>query len=359
MTRILLSLIVVLCFLNPPSLGEPNIQRFFPNFPGYRFVMLNEVTDLKESERLGPFGVPVLEEAGLESHSIWNIRNASGITFNVEILETADSSGAFELFSLWTEVNPVGELERLDLPISNLFGKSGAVFWRGNYFIEVRQEAVSELSRTAFSNLVSDFVKNTPLENMLPVSVTHIPEQDLVADSVRFYLGAQSLSLNDRFPEPLLEEIGFTDRIEIAFGRYLPGDHSLFLIGYPTPTLAEDYFVKLQDRLQGFFSDEGIYMKRAGVIICLFIGPEESARTILPRVEYAPTIKWLYEKKPDRDSSETRTFLGLIASAILGSGVFMLLIIGSGLVVGLARYEVLRRFPGISKRKQMIRLNLK
>jgi hypothetical protein len=208
-----------------------------------------------------------------------------------------------------------------------------------------------------FSTLVKDCLAHISLENLLPVSISHLPEEDLIAESVRFYLGAESLALNEHFPEPLLTEIGFADRIEIAVGQYQPGGESLFLVGYPTPKLAAAYFIKLQDRLQGFFSEQGVYMKRAGVLICIFVGPEHRAHVILPRVKYAPTIKWLYEKRLDT-SSETLTFLGLITKTILGTGVFILVILGTGLVLGLVRYEVLRRFPGFMGKKEMVRLNL-
>jgi hypothetical protein len=99
-------------------------------------------------------------------------------------------------------------------------------------------------------------------------------------------------------------------------------------------------------------------MKRAGVLIALLVGPEASAQRILPQVEYSPTVKWLYVKESDTYTGEVISFLGLLTKTILGTGVFILLIVGAGLVAGLIRYAVLRRFPRLKRRKDMVRLNL-
>ncbi len=337
--------------------AEPSIQAFFSDLDGYRFSMRSEIDSPGDDTRLKPFSEPILVEAGFQGFSSWEVRRNTSGQLRLDVFQMADPLGAYELFTLWPDLAAESDLVRIDVPIGALFNPSNAIFWRGYYFCHLRPQAGSRLTEGFITEIINDFVEVIQTENLLPVSVSHLPEEQLVPGSTRFYLGADALSLNEHFPAPLLKEIGFEDRIEIAFAQYEPGSHSLFLVGYPTPALAEDYFIRLQNRLEGFFSTEGVYRKRAGVVICIFIGPEERARDVLLKVEYTPTIKWLYQKKHD-PSAENITFLGLITQAILGIGVFLLLLIGSGFAVGLLRYEALRRFPQLSRSKEMVRLGL-
>jgi hypothetical protein len=348
--------------------AAPAIQEFFPSLEGYSFSLLTEIDSPGNTTHLEPFSEPLLVEAGFQGYSSWDLRMSGSPQLRIEVFQMTDPLGAYELFTLWPDLADDSDLVQLDLPIGVRFSPSEAILWRGYYFCRVRPQTRSPLTEEILARIVGDFLEAIETENLLPVSVSHLPQEQLVPGSIRFYLGAEGLSLNERFPEPLLREIGLEDKIEIAFARYEPGDHSLFLVGYPTPALADDYSIRLQNRLQGFFSAEGVYLKRAGVVICLFIGPEEQAREVLLRVEYTPrevllrveytpTIKWLYEKKRD-PSAENITFLGLITQTILGIGVFLLLILGAGFATGLARYEVLRRYPQLTRRKEMVRLNL-
>ncbi|UCF37935.1 MAG: hypothetical protein JSU96_03455, partial [Acidobacteriota bacterium] len=233
-----------------------------------------------------------------------------------------------------------------------------AVFWRGSFLFQIRPSCASIMGTDEFTQFVHRLTAAITMENLLPVSITHLPKEGMKKHSIRFYLGADSIRENSRFPKPLREAVGFSEHIEVASAEYEPDAHSLFLVGYPNPKLADEYFLQMQDQLQSFFSTEGVYMKRSGLLICLFIGPEQQATTVLQAVKYNPSIKWLYEKKEDPNSSEIQTFFGLLTQTILGIGTFLLMIIGSGLIAGLLRYEFLRRFPGLSRKKGTIRLNL-
>ncbi len=353
--KLLLSLLILLCVEGVQA--EPSIQAFFSDLDGYRFSLQSEIDSPSDDTRLKPFSAPILVEAEFQGFSSWEVRRNDGGRLRLDVFQMTDPLGAYELFTLWPELTPESDLVRMDVPTGAFFSPSDAIFWRGYYFCHVRPPAGSRLTEEIVTGIISDFVEVIKTENLLPVSVSHLPEEQLVPGSTRFYLGAEALSLNEHFPEPLLKEIGFQDRIEIAFAQYEPGNHSLFLVGYPTHALAEDYLIRLQNRLQGFFSAEGVYLKRAGVVIGIFIGPEERARDILLKVEYTAKIKWLYEKKRD-PSAENITFLGLITQAILGIGVFLILLLGAGLVTGLVRYEALQRFPQLTRRKEMVRLGL-
>ena len=341
----------------PPLWAEAGIQRFFARLDGYRFVMRWELTDVGRVEARGPYPRALLEESGLTSASAWTIRPPKGAEFPLLVFETEDSSGAFLLFGRWRLLGPRTGARTLDLPIGHLHSPRDSAFWRGNFFFMVG-DGSNPVPEGVFHAFVQDIFRAVSVENLLPVSVSHIPEEGLIADSLRFYLGPGSLSENERFPAPLLETVADAERIEIAFGRYEPGDDALFLIGYPTPSLADEHFRRLQNRLQEFFSDEGIFMKRAGVLLCLFVGPEDRALDVLTQVRYNPTIQWLHDPKPEREPGETVKFLRLLTRTFLGTGILLVGLIALGIVAGLFRYQLFRRFPALVRKKEMIRLKL-
>jgi len=355
-----LPLILLFSLLTVPTAAEPSIQRFFPEFSGHRFVMLNEVNRLDQGVSIGPFTPQILEESLFRSYSRWQVERSEKKGYFLEVYDLLDTSGAFSLLTLWPHFQKGTDWTPLNLPVGNRFRPGEGVFWRGNYLFTVKATSGGSLSVGEFSQIVQIFYENISLENLYPVTRSFLPEDGLDTSSIQFYLGSSALSLNERFPEPLLEEIGFVDRIEIAFARYGAEGSSLFLVGYPTPALADEYFVRLQDGLKDFFSKEGVFMKRSGLLIALFIGSESSAQQVLGQFQYTPNIKWLSKTETETDTytGEVISFLGLLTKTILGTGVFVLLILGAGLVVGLIRYGFLRRYPRLTKKKEMVRLNL-
>jgi hypothetical protein len=342
--------------LSATARGQPQIQQFLEQMEDCRPSLLYERADTAEPARIGPFSQAILEEAGFVSYSEWHL-TCSGSEQEFQILELTDPLGAYELFTLWPHLKPEDRGTYLELPVGNQFNPKGSLFWRGNFLIRVSPAGEQLLAESDFANSVNRFTSAISAENLLPVTVTNLPDEGRIPGSVQFYLGAASLGLNSQFPEPLRQEIGLDERIEIACARYGPDERPLFLIGYPTHDLAEDYAVRLQDRMQDLFAAGDVHLKRTGILLAVIVGPRERAQEILARVNYTLTIKWLYEKVTGKPS-KTMTFLGLIATSILGTGVLVLMILGVGIVAGLVRYETFKRFPGLSVRNRTIRLDL-
>jgi len=63
------------------------------------------------------------------------------------------------------------------------------------------------------------------------------------------------------------------------------------------------------------------------LLVAIFTGPEDLAVEVLNQVSYAPTIQYFQKKKDEPKPGATRTFLGLITKAILGTGTFIIFII--------------------------------
>jgi hypothetical protein len=338
--------------------AEADIQRYLSSIEGYRFVIEQEKTSIDETVTGQYLNRAILEEAGFTSYSSWQVIPDSGPQTRIQIHELVDTKGAFQLLSHWPVPGNSQNSEALDLPIRAHLNSREGVFWRGKFFFRVTSSRGGELLPEEFSRLVKLFYRAVTMENRLPVSITHLPDKDIRTDSVRLYLGEKTLQENKRFPAPLLRQIGLEDKIEIAYAEYGENRDPLFLVGYPTVALAKDYVIQMQESLQDFFSEEGVYIKRTGVLVGIFPGPEDRAMEILNLVNYEPEIQWLHEEKEESRFSETMTFLGLITQTILGIGVFLILILGTGLSFGLVRYEILRRFPKIFRKDKMVRLEL-
>ncbi len=273
-----------------------------------------------------------------------------------------DAAGTFGIFSTWDTYSENSSKNRLQLSVDNHKHADSLCFWRGVYFFRLIHPPATEANWKEAQELASALVEAVPLVNVHPVTVVHLPQDGLIRESVRFYLGKSSFASNNQFPKQLRSEIGFEEEVEIAFARYLPGNYPLFLLGYPTVAMAADRSVELQDAMESYFSPQGVYMKRVGVLIALFFGPEPEAQRVLEKVHYTPAIKWIYEKDADpipkiaRD--EILTLLGVFERSMLMTLFLLSTTIGGGAGLGLIRYRIRQHYPLLSARGEAIYLNL-
>lgn len=339
-------------------LGEPSIQRFFPGFEDSRFILKNEETSLAKVADLGPFPLAFLEESRLSSLSLWEMKSPNAINYNLKVWELLDDLGAYQLYTHWPELADRSGAERLDAPVGNWFSPQESLFWRGNFLISLSKKDGKPLQPGEFVSLVEAFTSAIDLPNLLPVTISHLPSEEMSVKTPLFYLGEKSLKSNKEFPEPLLQDIGFADRIEITYAGYGPERRPLFLIGYPTHELAREYSARIRADLDGYFSDQPVFMKRSGLLVAVFTGPEEQAVNLLNQVSYTPTIQYFQKAEEEPRPSATVTFLGLITKAILGTGTFIIFIIIVGFFAGVLRYQIMQKFPKFAKRNDSVRLNL-
>jgi hypothetical protein len=359
------SLFVVLFFaVSIPSAAraQATVDQFFPLIEDYRFKKLTEISPTEKQPDIGPFSPALLDEYILLSYSRWAVQPESTLQsapIELEIYEMKDTLGAFGMFSIWPSLFEEAPQQRLDLPVDNYSNVHGLTFWRGNYFFRLSAPDPARNSPSP-SKLAQVLIDAIPLLNLHPVTVIHLPKEGLIRESIRFYLGESSFALNEDFPEALAAEIGFDNQVEVTLARYAENGHKLFLLGYPTASLAEVHFVRLHKALEGYFSDEGVYMKHTGLIVSIFFGPEAKAEEILAKIHYLPTIKWLYQK--DQDAEDMRTtitsFLGLLRNTAATFAFFVSLSIVLGVTAGFARVKILRRFPQLFDRGKPILLKL-
>ncbi len=331
------------------------VERYLERLSGYRFQLIEKSAD---PERVaGDFLRPVLEEYALQSYSRWRLQGPGGSSLVMEVHEMLHQQGAFGMYRLDSLLRP-GAKDRLELPVENRYGERGCIFWRGPFLFRLTARP-GPRTRDRLKGAVAALVDAIPIVNLHPVTVLHLPRQDLVTESVGIFLGPAALAYNDRFPEPLMDKIGFRDRVEVAFADYGPEVGSLFLLAYPTPTLAADYFLELQNSLHSFFSPDGIYIKRSGVLLALFLGTESRAQAVLGEVQWAPAVKWVHDRTIQVEpKGEARSFLDMLLRTALATVCFIVGSFGFGCLLGYIWHRIDERFPVWSSRNDTIRLNL-
>lgn len=336
------------------SARAETLEEKLAKVPGYRFQKVEERTPAAGRIPV-PLGPAALEECELNSYSRWRVfaRETGSRLGDLEAYHHDHILGAYSLFSLERD-RESEDWQYLDLSVDNRYGERRLTFWGGNYVFRLRgPPGEAEIVR----NIASQMVEAVPLESIHPVTVLQLPPEDLLEESVRFYLGSASLEQDAEIPAWLVEELGFEDSIEVTSARYGPDRRQLLLIGYPTPALATDYFRKLFDALNSQVTEDGIFMKRSGILISIFFGPEPEATEVLSRVEYAAGVQWLHDRRPP-PPSQVAGFLGFVAQAIVATAAFILITLTGGLLLGLVRYRILEHFPRLWKRDEMVRLRL-
>jgi hypothetical protein len=210
------------------------------------------------------------------------------------------------------------------------------------------------------ARLAQRILNTIPAADVLPAAVVHLPKENQVPDSIQLYLGNKALALNPDFPAPLKPLMGLQDDIQIAAAKY-GFEVTLFVIAYPTPALAAEYFIKHQNALKSHFSPQGVYLKRSGSLVGVCIGPEQEAHRVLTSLKYAPTVKWLYDRNEElakKERARSVSLMGVVVRAIIGTALFLAVTFGLGAVVGVIRFHVMRKYPGLWKKKEMTRLKL-
>ncbi len=333
-------------------LTQAEFGRVIPNLADYEIVRLGAGREAPPVE----LDALILEEYGLLSFSRWRIRPGDAV---LKVYEMADTQGAFGVFSIWGDERR-DQGSALPIGIENLRLGDRVAFWRGHYFFVLSSAAAGS---DLFSVFPLRLKKAIDERNLHPVSVFQLPARDLIRPSIRFYLGREAMSRNPIIPSQLISHLGFEDEVEAALAGYEPHGSPLLLLAYPTASVADAYAARIQDALQSVISRDGIYMKRSGPLLGLFLGPLPDAEKVLGDLQYTATVQWVHEKDAllrqlERERGEIVTFFGLVTGSIVGTGAFMLVVLGLGLTAGFLRVVVINTFPGFGRRRRTIFLDL-
>ena len=354
----LYAILPLLCILAPcwSSPLAAQIDNTLGGIEGFRFSREIHIDQTTTAERVGEFPSPVLMEYGFLSYSRWRVRPAG---LELSVYEMTDTQAAFGLFSQWrSEERSQGVSTRPDG--ETLLTGDSIALWRGHYFLVARGAESQEAELTALSRTLRAAIGE---RNLHPTSIFQLPPEGLKPDSVRLYLGPISLRENPAVPEYLIRELGFEKQAEVAFAQYGSEDEGLLLAAYPTQRLALEYVARIRDAVESDFG-ASIYLKLSGPLLGMYLGGQEGATQVLGDLRYSASIEWVHEKAPPLPDlaarrDEVRGLLGAVSGAMILTGVFIVSVLFIGLVLGLIRVVLIRRFPILEVRDDSVYLDLR
>ncbi len=344
-TAILLSALAFPCAARSSDLTTLQL----PSAVGGEAIQLvdEQVLAPGQPRHLGLLDAEIFSEYGLEKATRRRFISRSG-SFDVEIYQMRHSKGAFGLYTYFKERRPrYIEVGDGGFRLDNEFD-----FWQERFFIRVRGDgssggnprALQRLMRRVAAALSQIIGRNSGL----PPLIDHMPDLGLVRGSVRYFLGPKGLAQHYKISA---SEFGFKDEVELAVGDYrLDGRQGrLILLGYPNHHISRHYFQQLNRRADEIRGEEkDIFSRRAGVIVALLVGDfdQASADRILGAIDYAESIKWIYDKRAGRAARSTYLpLLGAVLNSILLTIIFSLGAIMIGGAAGAFRFYLREKLP--------------
>lgn len=334
----------------PPAARPADLAALqLPSVIGGEAIQLvaEEVLASGQAARFGLPDAEIYSEYGLEKASRHRFTSRFG-SFDVEIYQMRHSKGAFGLYAYFKEGRPryiqIGDGGfRLDNELD---------FWQERFFIRIKGGPAAEGERRALERLMRRAAvalsRTIGRNSGLPPLIDHMPDLGLVRGSVRYFLGPKGLAQHYKIDS---SAFGFKDEVELAIGDYrLDGRQGrLILLGYPNHHISRHYFQQLNgrsDQIKG--EDKAFFSRRAGVIVALLLGDfdQGSADRILGSVNYAESIKWIYDRRAERAARSTYLpLLGAVLNSILLTLMFSLGAIMIGGAAGAFRFYLRERNP--------------
>jgi hypothetical protein len=253
--------------------------------------------------------------------------------------EMVDRSAAYGAFTLLR-----GQGTPLRLGEAAVQTANRTLFYQGNYFVEAR----GDTTLAGLQLLARHLKELAGRQASLPTLPGYLPRDGFVFGSDRYLLGPLAVSR----VAPLAEGdwVGFAYDAEVEVARYRRGGQQalLLLISYPTPAIAR---LRMKDferlfHLNGAGNPSGAeaYARRTGTLIA-FVAEADSqpaAEELLERVQYEWQVSW----SDPSDPRPRADWAGTLVNIFVGTGVFLLFALLSGIAYGLARVVIKRLAPG-------------
>ena len=251
-------------------------------------------------------------------------------TLSIEVFTLLDFKAAYSLLTLLRE-NPVQSGPPGD---SFAVSDDGLLFAHSRFFVRVLGKgATKELLEKAAAAISS---KMTPSRGEQPELIDYFPADGCDASNMRYYPSPDAYKtwINGKTP-------GFIDTnydMEIAAAHYFTesGSGTIYLLKFPTPELAEEYYDELSVSVSAIPDGLSIYARRAGPLIAYLEGNYDpvSAGILLSAVKFSYSMRWVYG-----DESNVRVIWGIptvVLSAVVGSLIFSLIACVVAVLIGLA-----------------------
>ena len=251
---------------------------------------------------------------------------------SIEVFTLLDSHAAYSLLSLLREnqIQPG--------PPGDAFadGNDGFLFTRGRFFIRILGKGASRELLEKSAVAVSAKTERVSSGGQ-PGLFDYFPADGYDASSLRYfpsYDAYKTWTKGRKTPE----YIGADRDMEIATARYFAGNRSgtVFLLKFPTPELAEEYYDELAASISALTDSLSIYARRTGPLVACLEGNFDpvSANRLLSGVQFGYSLHWI-----DDDGNNTGVVWGIpsvILKAVVHSLIFSLVAGVTAVLIGLA-----------------------
>jgi hypothetical protein len=296
---------------------------------------------------------------GFESYEqrIYAVKDSGSLS--IEVITLSDYRASYSLLTL------LRNSEIVDGPPGDAFASSpgNILFCHGKRWVRIRGQGVSNSLLHRVATSVSNRI-GTPRQKF-PSLVSYLPALGMDTTSLQYFPGSKSFEsytypASDNVIQPMYD-------MEITRAFYSVENQSgfLYLLKFPTPQIAEQYYSELS--LDPSSVDSvGMYLLRSGPLLCVLQGSfsSEHASDILGPIQYSYSVEWIYNKKP-QSSTVWGIPVVILNSTVWSFFLVIVLCISSILAgAGLAGIRLLMRhfIPGNPlddpKRTEITRLKL-
>lgn len=263
-------------------------------------------------------------------------------SLQVDLYRMKDPTGAYGLLTYLR----TPEMKRFSSSRHSFASDNEALLLAGNLLVDVRgknlprdENSLKELLRQVGTHAEG---------GALPTLWQQLPAQRMIAGSDKYVLGARTL--DQLFPVPIGEAVGFDTGAEAELARYHSGrsEATILLVDLPTPQIATEILGRLSGQFDVNNSKPGqrspLYAKRLMTTIVMVAGAATDAegKALLNEVQNAAVLTW-DEPAPKGKQADIYT---IVIGTIIGTGAICVFSIIAGLAFGGFRLAVKRALPG-------------
>lgn len=284
---------------------------------------------------------------------------------SIEVFTLLDFKAAYSLLTLLRE-NPVQAG-----PPGDAFttGNNGLLFAQGRFFVRIGSPLGKDTPKELLEkSAAAAGAKIMPSGGERPELLDYFPPNGFDASSLRYFPSADAYKIWTKGKAP--EYIGANYDTEIATARYFTDGNSgtIFMLKFPTPELAEEYYDELAFSASAPPEGSSIYARRAGPLVAVLEGNFNtvSAGRLLSDVKFSYSMRWVYGD--EKNTGVVWGIPGVVLSAVVNSLIFsfiaviVAILIGSSIGLGrfaLRQYREKRSPKSLEDDPRFTRLNLR
>lgn len=256
--------------------SEEALAKGLPNRIGSEWIAHTPSRKLSADQIPESQNTKILLEYGLQSFTDRSYTNGKDRVV-VECYEMKYVSGAYGLWTFRRQTLPEGQRE----------------FFNGRYLVRVSASplAIAETIMAKIQDKLPSSLSKSPL---LP---TYLPEQNKIAASERYVVGAEAVSQISSISD-LREAIDFTGGTHAVVADYNNGGGkmSVLLIEFQAPQFATDGLIKIQQHFNSLSPEEQKkrVLRRIGnyAVEAVNVSDPNAAEELLGQIKYMARVHW-------------------------------------------------------------------